>query len=180
MTIKYLVLSGPSGVGKSTVARYACRRYPEIFCEALGSTTRKPRLNEYHGVHYNFVEKEDWVESDYIEQNPYLGEFYGYSKDNLEPDPFSQVRIFVVNVEALLTYPLPEEETLRVLLTFPSFEEMARRTQSRNRANKITQELKYVKENLITSKEIIVIENKTVHGTAKALLKVRAFASAML
>ncbi len=59
------VVSGPSGVGKSTLVREALARYPQIRF-SVSATTRLPRPGEEHGVHYRFVEDAQfstWVEA---------------------------------------------------------------------------------------------------------------------
>lgn len=49
-----VVLSGPSGVGKTTVVREIRRRYPQVWV-SVSVTTRRPRPGEVDGVHYRFV-----------------------------------------------------------------------------------------------------------------------------
>ena len=48
------VLAGPTAVGKGTVAAEIRERFPDIWI-SVSATTRKPRPNEVHGVHYLFV-----------------------------------------------------------------------------------------------------------------------------
>ena len=52
------VLSGPSGVGKSTVVVHMRKEHPEVWL-SVSATTRKPRPGEQHGVHYFFVTDEE-------------------------------------------------------------------------------------------------------------------------
>lgn len=56
-----LVLSGPSGVGKDTVARMLIERRPESFYFVVTATTRPPRDNERHGVDYIFVSFDEFA-----------------------------------------------------------------------------------------------------------------------
>jgi len=49
------VLSGPSGVGKSTAAAHLRAHHPEIWL-SVSATTREPRPGEIDGVHYHFVD----------------------------------------------------------------------------------------------------------------------------
>ena len=51
------VLSGPSGVGKSTVVAHMRKEHPEVWL-SVSATTRKPRPGEKHGVQYFFVSDE--------------------------------------------------------------------------------------------------------------------------
>ncbi len=50
-----LILSGPSGVGKDTVARKLIERRPDNFYFVVTATTRPPREEEVHGIDYFFV-----------------------------------------------------------------------------------------------------------------------------
>ena len=52
------VLSGPSGVGKSTVVAHMRKAHPEVWL-SVSATTRKPRPGERDGVHYFFVTDEE-------------------------------------------------------------------------------------------------------------------------
>src|SRR5579884_875234 len=49
------VLSGPSGVGKSTVVAHMRAAHPEVWL-SVSATTRKPRPGERDGVQYHFVD----------------------------------------------------------------------------------------------------------------------------
>ena len=50
-----IFVSGPSGVGKSTIIAELLKRHPEIVL-SISYTTRQPRPGEVHGVHYFFVD----------------------------------------------------------------------------------------------------------------------------
>jgi guanylate kinase len=50
-----VVLSGPSGVGKSTVLRSLLARYPDRLRLSISATTRSPRPGEKHGIDYYFL-----------------------------------------------------------------------------------------------------------------------------
>lgn len=56
-----LILSGPSGVGKDTVARRLIERRPENFYFVVTATTRPPRPDEVHGVDYLFVSNDEFA-----------------------------------------------------------------------------------------------------------------------
>ena len=67
-----IVLSGPSGVGKSTLVGRVREQMPELQF-SISCTTRSPRTGEEHGVHYYFLSREEFAER--VER----GEFVEYA-----------------------------------------------------------------------------------------------------
>src|SRR5699024_6832505 len=55
------VLAGPTAVGKGTVSEDLRQRYPDIQL-SVSATTRPPRPGEQDGVHYHFLNAEDFAE----------------------------------------------------------------------------------------------------------------------
>ena len=75
-----IIISGPSGVGKSTV----CSRVREMFPDlqfSISCTTRKPRPGEVDGVHYYYLSKEEFekriANGDFIEYARVFDNIYG-------------------------------------------------------------------------------------------------------
>lgn len=54
-------VSGPSGVGKSTLFGLLFERHPDTFTLSVSHTTRSPRSGEQHGIHYHFVTKDEFL-----------------------------------------------------------------------------------------------------------------------
>ena len=75
-----VVLSGPSGVGKSTVVKALRAEHPEVWL-SVSATTRFPRPGETHGVHYRFVTREEFAElvesGGLLEWAEFAGNLYG-------------------------------------------------------------------------------------------------------
>jgi guanylate kinase len=81
------VVSGPSGVGKSTLLRRVLARDSGIaFC--VSHTTRAPRAGERDGEDYHFVDEADFdravAEGRFLEWAVYQGNKYGTSRDAVE------------------------------------------------------------------------------------------------
>ncbi len=68
-----VVLSSPSGVGKTTITKKIQQKY-QNFKLSVSHTTRPPRSNEVNGVDYHFVSKKEF--NDLIKENA----FYEYAK----------------------------------------------------------------------------------------------------
>ena len=60
-TAKLIVLSGPSGVGKSTVLRCLLARFPDRLRLSISATTRSPRPGEKHGWDYYFLTADEFA-----------------------------------------------------------------------------------------------------------------------
>ena len=79
-----IVLSGPSGVGKGTIANELVKRNTNISL-SVSCTTRAPRAGETHGKEYFFIEKQafkDKIANDgFLEYSEHFENFYGTPKD---------------------------------------------------------------------------------------------------
>ncbi|MTB73155.1 guanylate kinase [Arsenicicoccus sp. MKL-02] len=56
---RLVVLAGPTAVGKGTVAAYVRDHHPEVWL-SVSATTRAPRPGERDGVHYHFLDREEF------------------------------------------------------------------------------------------------------------------------
>ena len=57
---RLIIVSGPSGVGKTTVLRRVFERQPVPLVASISATTRPPRPGEVDGVDYHFLTKEEF------------------------------------------------------------------------------------------------------------------------
>ena len=75
----FLVLSGPSGVGKTSFIERVLQEYPQ-FQKLLSYTTRAPRANEKQGQNYNFISGKEFgemkEEKAFVEWAEVYGDFY--------------------------------------------------------------------------------------------------------
>ncbi len=82
-----IVLSGPSGTGKSTVIAQLLHDRPDIYF-SVSFTTRKPRIGEVDGVNYNFVDQETFEamieRGEFLEYAQYVDNYYGTSLKVIE------------------------------------------------------------------------------------------------
>ena len=80
---KFIVISGPSGVGKGTICNRLLNELNAWY--SVSTTTRAPRDGEINGINYFFVTKEEFEkkikEGAFLEYNIYNGNYYGTSKE---------------------------------------------------------------------------------------------------
>ena len=79
-----LVLSSPSGVGKTTIARLISKRNKN-FEISISHTTRAPRINELDGKDYHFINKDKFTSliknNSFFEYAKVFGNLYGTTKE---------------------------------------------------------------------------------------------------
>ena len=82
-----VVLSSPSGAGKTTITKKIQQKY-NSFKISVSHTTRKPRSNEVDGVDYNFVSEKKFKEliskNELYEHAKIFGNYYGTSKKSVK------------------------------------------------------------------------------------------------
>jgi guanylate kinase len=93
---RLIVLSGPSGVGKSTVLRSLVARYPDRLRLSVSATTRPPRPGETDGVDYFFLTPDEFARrrqaGEFLECCEVFGRghWYGTLKSEVRPSPDGQ------------------------------------------------------------------------------------------
>ena len=84
---KLFIISGASGVGKSTVLSKVMEQRNDLLF-SVSATTRSPRPGEVEGVNYYFVSKEDFramIDKDeFVEYDAHMDNFYGTPKKQLD------------------------------------------------------------------------------------------------
>ena len=95
-----VILSSPSGVGKTTITKKIQQKYPN-FKISVSHTTRIPRSNEVDGVDYHFVSKESFKKL--IDQNQFyeyakiFENYYGTLRETVDKDIVSNDLIFDID-----------------------------------------------------------------------------------
>ena len=131
-----LILSGPSGVGKDTVARMVIERRPDSFYFVVTATTRPPRDEERHGVDYIFVTFDEFArmieEDELLEYAVVYNDYKGIPKQQIR-DALASGRdvILRVDVQGAATVRRLIPNAISVFLTTRSEQGLVRRLRQR-------------------------------------------------
>lgn len=171
------VLSGPSGVGKSTVVAHMRKEHPEVWL-SVSATTRKPRPGEQHGVHYFFVSDDEMdkliANGELLEWAEFAGNRYGTPRaavqERLENGEPVLLEIDLQGAR-LVRESMPEAQL--VFLAPPSWEELVRRLTGRGTEppEVIERRLEAAKIELAAEPEFdTTLVNTSVEDVARELL----------
>lgn len=129
-----IVLSGPSGGGKTSVCDELVRRRTDV-AFSVSATTRAPRSNEVNGRHYRFVDRarfEQMVATDeLLEWAEVHGEMYGTPRDQLECVREGRTLLLDIDVQGARDVRRRVPEAVLVFLLPPSAESMLARLRGR-------------------------------------------------
>jgi guanylate kinase len=171
------VLSGPSGVGKSTVVRAIRRDWPQIWL-SVSVTTRRPRPGEVHGREYFFVGKREFEEmaasGQLLEWARFAGNYYGTPggpvAERLAAGTPGLLEVDVVGARQVRA-AIPD--ALLVFLAPPSWDELVRRLTARETepAEVIEQRLEAARAELRAESEFdVTLVNTSVQDVCTQLV----------
>jgi guanylate kinase len=130
-----LVLSAPSGAGKTTLAHKLLVSMPKARF-SVSYTTRAPRGDEKDGVDYRFIDAKTFQEQidkgAFVEWAEVHGHFYG-SAQSVVDDAFREgdVAVFDIDVQGGAAIKAKHPEAVLVFILPPSMEELERRLRDR-------------------------------------------------
>jgi guanylate kinase len=133
-----MVLSSPSGAGKTTLTRALREAYPELTM-SVSVTTRARRPNEIDGVHYHFITQDAFdrlvAENGLLEYATVFGNSYGTPRALIEAQ-LEKGNDIIGDVDWQGTQQLSQSsvaaDLVRVFILPPSMDELERRLNARN------------------------------------------------
>jgi len=131
-----LVLSSPSGAGKTTLSRRLLESDPEIEM-SVSATTRKPRPGEQEGRDYYFLNTEDFGimrnRGEFLEHAKVFGNYYGTPRKPVH-DALARGQDVLFDIDWQGTQQLDEtatEDLVKVFILPPSVQELEKRLTAR-------------------------------------------------
>jgi len=178
MTVAPLVVvSGPSGVGKSTVVAEALSQDPQIWL-SVSATTRRPRPGEVDGREYFFVSDERFDElvatDGLLEWAQFAGNRYGTPRGAVDEHRATGHAVLLeIEVQGARQVRLAVPGAMLVFLSPPSWAVLTERLIGRGTesAEAVASRLKAAQDELAAAEEFdVVLVNADVRDCARSLL----------
>lgn len=131
MTPKLVILSAPSGTGKTTIARALERARPDVGC-SVSATTRAARPGERQGVDYYFLDVPEFARraeaGEFLEWAEYGGNRYGTLRSEIERlTEAGRHALLDIEVQGAAQVRAQWENALSVFIIPPSAKELVAR-----------------------------------------------------
>jgi len=128
---KLFVISGPSGVGKSTAIAEVMRQYPNLRF-SVSATTREKRPGEVDGVSYFFLSREEFEKKrdngELLEHAEYVGNYYGTPEAPVNAALEEGIDILLdIEPVGAMQVKARRPDAVLVFMAAPSFAELERR-----------------------------------------------------
>lgn len=181
---RIVVLTAPSGAGKTTIARRVMDALPEMRF-SVSATTRPPRPHEQHGVHYFFVSEAQFrqhiADGDLLEyEEVYPGRLYGTLRREVERAAGEAPLLLDIDVKGAVNVKDHfGDDALTLFIQPPSLQTLAERLQGRQtesdemlriRLDTATRELA-----MADRFDAIVVNDDLEAAVAETLAHLRAF-----
>ncbi|RYY66913.1 MAG: guanylate kinase [Chitinophagaceae bacterium] len=139
---KIIILTAPSGAGKTSITRYLLGKYPGRLAFSISAATRQPRGTEQNGHDYHFMSVAEF--QDRIHKNEFMewemvyeGKYYGTLKSEMRRI-WSEGKTPLLDIDVKGAIHIQQQYPENILSLFiepPSIEELQRRLTGRGTEN---------------------------------------------
>ena len=155
---RLFVISGPGGVGKSTITREVAR-FDQFFL-SVSVTTRPPREGEQDGVHYHFVSREEFesriANNEFMEWAEFAGNLYGTLEEDVQRHRLAGHHVLLeIELQGARQVKKVHPEAQLVFIAPPSWEDLEGRIRGRgtDSEERIRERLLIAQEELAAAEE---------------------------
>ena len=155
---RLFVISGPGGVGKSTITQEVARF--EDFFLSISVTTRSPRDGEQDGVHYHFVTRAEFeariANNEFMEWAEFAGNLYGTLEEDVQRHRLAGKHVLLeIELQGARQVKKVHPEAVLVFISPPSWEELEGRIRGRGSDSdeRIRERLAIAQEEMAAAKE---------------------------
>jgi len=135
---KIIIITAPSGAGKTSITRYLLKKYPDKLSFSVSAATRNQRETEKNGTDYHFMTEEEFrnkiQHEEFVEwEMVYEGKYYGTLKSEMQRIwNDNKIPLLDIDVKGAIhvqqQYP---ETTMSIFIEPPSTDELKKRLSSR-------------------------------------------------
>ena len=135
----FIVLSAPSGAGKTTIAKMLIRRHEDMAI-SISATTRPKRPKEQEGKDYYFLRKDIFMDNirnnNFLEYEEVHGDYYGTLKNKVEKLlGIGKTVVFDIDVNGALSIKELYPQSILIFIKPPTLEELRNRLKQRKSEN---------------------------------------------
>lgn len=134
---KIIIITAPSGAGKTSITRFLLKKYPNL-AFSISAATRKPRGNEKNGIDYYFMSLEEFQQkihnNEFIEwEMVYEDKYYGTLRSEIERI-WAEGKTPILDIDvkgAIHVQKQFPDESFSLFVQPPSVDELRKRLESR-------------------------------------------------
>lgn len=126
-----VIISAPSGTGKSTICRKLLQRRKDVRC-SISCTTRAPRIGEKNGKHYFFLTKEEFkrriARNEFLEWALVHDQYYGTPRQFIESaTKAGQSVLLTIDIQGAAAIRRKKPDSILIFIAPPSMQTLRER-----------------------------------------------------